>query len=71
MDCTVGQELVVVVEEYIVLVLMDDIHGAKHIQRIIDAPLHILKVYSLSLLYTQKTGVRSNLINFIVDSVIR
>ena len=71
MDCTVSQELVVVVEEYIVLVLMDDIHRTKHIQRIIDAPLHILKVDSLSLLYTQKTGVRSNLINFIVDSVIR
>jgi len=71
MNCTVSQELVVVVEEYIVLVLVDDIHGAEYIQRIIDAPLHILKVYSLSLLYTQKTGVRSNLINFIVDSVIR
>lgn len=45
------EELVVVVVEYVVLVLVDDVHGAQHIQGVVHPPLHVFEVNSLSFLH--------------------
>jgi hypothetical protein len=47
----VVQERIIVVVEYVVLVLMDDVHGTQHIQCVIHAALDIFEVDALSFLY--------------------
>jgi len=73
-DGPIHQELVVVVEEYVVLVLVNDIHGTEDVECVVYAPLDVLKVDSLAFLCTHKSSIIIQgryLINFIVDSVIR
>lgn len=48
MDGPIHQELVVVVEEYVVLVLVNDIHGTEDVECVVYAPLDVLKVDSLA-----------------------
>jgi hypothetical protein len=47
----VVEEGVFVVVEYVVLVLVDDVHSAKHVEGVVDSALDVLEVDSLSFLY--------------------
>ncbi len=57
--------LVVVVVDDVVLVLVDDVHRRQHVQSIVDASLHILKVNFLTDLHTKNVVMLAFLVNYV------
>jgi len=57
--------LVVVVIDDVVLVLVDDVHRRQHVQSIVDASLHILKVNFLTDLHSKNVAMLVIIVNYV------
>ena len=57
--------LVVVVVDDVVLILVDYVHGRQHVQSIVDASLHILKVNFLTDLHSKNVVMLAFIVNYV------